>query len=64
MNVRVIRLQQALHKYLQNVKVFCKLQDASRILAIYIPSAVRSMLHLCAVATDVLICLSQWTGSP
>lgn len=33
MDVRVTLLQQALNTYLQNVRVFCKLRDACKILA-------------------------------
>lgn len=47
MNVRVTHLQQALNTYLQNVRVFCKLRDAFKILAINTPSTVHSMPHLC-----------------
>lgn len=42
-NVRVTHLQQALNKYLQNVRVFCKLQDAFKILANNTPPAVHSI---------------------
>lgn len=61
MDVGVTHVQQALHIYLQNVRVFCKLQDASRI-RLFTSPLQSIACSTSAAAADVLLCVSQRTG--